>query len=110
MKAQKEDMEKHIFSRLEEVGKTAWDVPGLCKISLVNKKFYTVPKDTDTKDRLFHFLSERFGVDFVRSYVSINSMAFNKIAKEDITDEFAQDFEKIVGEPFIKQSLSMRKS
>ena len=109
MKAAKEDMEKHIFSRLEEVGKSDWSVQGLCKVSLVNKKFYTVPKDTDTKDRLFHFLSEKFGVDFVRSYVSINSMAFNKIAKEDITDEFIQDFEKIVGEPFTKQSLSMRK-
>ena len=84
-----------------------------CKISRVTKSSARLPKDTFQKNRLFMWIHDNHGAEFLTNLQSINSASFNKFYNEceaEATERGELDFTMDgVEEPSTFSRLMIRK-
>lgn len=101
------DLEAKFLNSLEMVGKANWATGGR-KFETATRKFYSMPKDLDVKEKLFNWIEKTYDKQTRDAYCTINTMAFNSLLKtyeESAPDNSVPEF---IGKPFEKVSIRMK--
>jgi hypothetical protein len=73
-----------VLQAFENSGLSKFNVPGLGTAYTINKYRVTVPKDTNSKRKLFGFIKDRYGDDVASEFTTINHNTLNAFYKSEI--------------------------
>lgn len=79
-----EEAENVVANLLKASGKTKYEAEGVGLAYLVTKETYTVPKSTDAKQKLFEYITKKYGRDTLMQMVGINFQTLNSWAKKEL--------------------------
>ena len=87
---------------LDMIGKTNWTAYGK-KFETATRKFYTMPKDVELKEKLFDWIEKIYDKETRDAYCTINSMAFNSLMNQH--EDAKPDF---INEPYEKVTIRVK--
>lgn len=103
------ELEQKIIAMCETTGKKNWEVPGMGKAIIINKKNFKLPKDPFIKQQVFDWIALEHGDEGLASFQTINHQSFNKLMREKVEEEPEFKLEGIE-EPYEYKTLQWRKS
>jgi hypothetical protein len=117
-------LESKVMQALEAAGKKKYSVEGLGTFSIVHKQVVKVCKTIEEKKKLFEWVKNKYGDDFLTSLITVNHATLNSFYNKEYDDflcrkeQAVQDgvdmqgvvFDIPLEEPTIQKSTSFRKS
>lgn len=76
--------EYEMIQTLKSAGKSKWEVEGIGKITTVNKKKISMPKNPEDKAKLFKYFKDSVGADVYLQLVTINHNTLNSMYKQEL--------------------------
>ena len=74
---------QQILDQMLEAGKVKYFVEGVGTVSLSEKKSIKVPKTNEDKTLFFAYIDDKYGEEFAKSLVTINSRTLNSFYNEE---------------------------
>lgn len=102
-----------VLSILKAAGKSKYFVDGLGTAYIINRATFKTPKDLNQKEEFFNYVTQKHGVDVVRSLITVNHQTLNAFCKKELEAaiETGNAVFQIpgVGEPTVEQTIGFRK-
>lgn len=80
----KADLEVQILDMFEKLGKSKYYLDGVGTISTRTAYSVRVPKDMESKKKLFEYIHNKYGPEAYWDYATVNSAKLNSFAKEEL--------------------------
>lgn len=78
-----QEAEQKILGALKHNGKTKYELEGIGTVYISHKETWAVPKDIESKRRLFSYIQTKYGADALDNMVSVNHMTLNAWANQE---------------------------
>lgn len=106
------ELEGKLIDLLQAAGKTAYEVDGVARVTVVTKSQVTTPKTIEQKEKLFAWVEKRFGKEALLAYQSINYQSLNSLYNQELNEAVSKGvaFDGIDGLdlPMVVRSLQVR--
>lgn len=109
VRAEYDKTERDVLEALEKSGKTKYLVDGVGTVYISNRFTYKVPKDNESKLKLFDWITETKGEDVLTGMISINHQTLNSFTKVEIENNPALTIPGL-GIPAHEKSVGFRKA
>lgn len=94
---------------LKAAGRRKYEAEGVGLVYITEDTSFTTPKTTEDKNKLFHYIEQKYGKEVLDSMLSIHSAKLNSWATKEIETDPTL---KIPGlqDPVIEETISLRKA
>lgn len=82
--AKKEQLENEVMGLLEKLGRSSFEVEGLCRVTKCMSLVYRTPKSNEDKEKLFEYIKNKYGPDVHTAMVSVNHQTLNSWANKEM--------------------------
>ena len=78
------ELELKLIDLLTAAGKSSYEVDNIARVTVVSKTQVTVPKTIEQKEQLFTWLKDKYGVDGMLAYQTINYQSLNSMYNKEL--------------------------